>query len=105
MKLTHYLRTEQHYRNAPIGTQVAMINMSGFFERVAEDKEGRSWAEYWAGRPRHRPIAMSGPNGDRRRIVRWGRGPTETADLLAGLDADQQEHAPQRAVLDAATGR
>ena len=31
--------------------------------------------------------------------------PVDTADLLAGLDADQQEHAPQRAVLDAEAGR
>ena len=31
--------------------------------------------------------------------------PVETADLLAGLDADQQEHAPQRAFLDAEAGR
>ena len=72
--------------------------------KAAERREdlARAWDEGW----KHCYQGMTqdfghGPSSNNP----YRSHPVETADLLAGLDADQQEHAPQRAVLDAGAGR
>lgn len=72
--MTSYLRTEAHYRNAPVGTLVGTVNGGEPVPTELDVPVLRQTPSGWLGLCSGTTYAVAMLSGRRRRILRWGQG-------------------------------